>query len=67
MIVLAFRAFFMRLPVKVVEYRNYKTFHKNEFLRNLDQELIKGNEYNDEQQYNIFTSILEGITMNMLF
>ena len=57
MIVSVFRAFFKRLPAKVIEYRNYKTFDQNEFLRNLDQELIKTNSYNDEQQYDIFTSI----------
>ena len=57
MIVSAFRAFFKRLLVKVVEYCNYKTFDHSEFLQNLDQELIKVNSYNDEQQYDIFTSV----------
>ena len=50
MIVSVFRAFFRRLPAKVIEYRNYKTFDQNEFLQNLDQELVKSNSYNDEQQ-----------------
>ena len=57
MIVSVFRAFFKRHSAKVIEYRNYKTFDQNEFLRNLDQELIKSNSCNDEQQYDIFTSI----------
>ena len=48
MIVSVFRAFFKRLPAKVIEYRNYKTFDHNQFLRNLDRELIKSNSYNDE-------------------
>ena len=52
-----FRAFFKRLPAKVIEHRNYKTFDQDEFLRNLDQEFIKSNWYNYEQQYDIFTSI----------
>ena len=56
-----FRAFFRRLPAKVIEYRNYKTFDQNEFLRNLDQELVKSNSYNDEQQYDIFTSIFRRV------
>ena len=51
MTVSVFRAFFKRLPAKVIEYRNYKTFDHDEFLRNLDQELIKSNSYSDEQQY----------------
>ena len=59
MIVSVFRAFLKILPAKVIEYRNYKTFDHNEFLRNLDQELIKSNSYNDEQHYDIFTSIFE--------
>ena len=33
-IVSAFRAFLKRLPAKVIEYQNYKTFDQNEFLRN---------------------------------
>ena len=61
MIISIFRAFFKRLPAKVIEYRNYKTFDPNEFLRNLDQELIKSNSYNDEQQYDIFTSIFQKV------
>ena len=44
-----------------MEYRNYKTFDQNEFLWNLDQELIKSNSYNDEQQYDIFTSIFRRV------
>ena len=56
MIVSVFRDFSKRLPAKVIEHRNYKTFDQNQFLRNLDQELIKSNSYNDEQQSDIFTS-----------
>ena len=41
----------MRLPAKVIGYRNYKTFDQNEFLQNL----------NDEQQYDIFTSIFRQV------
>ena len=57
MIVSVFRAFFKRLPAKVIEHRNYQTFDQNEFLQNLHQGLIKSNSYNDEQQYDILTSI----------
>ena len=61
MIVSVFRAFFKRLPAKVIEYRNYKTFDHNAFLRNLLQELIKRSSYNDEQQYDTFTSIFRKV------
>ena len=63
-IISAFRAFFKRLRTKVIEYRHYKTFDHNEFLQNLYQELIKSNLYNDEQQYDIFTSIFQKILDN---
>ena len=61
MIVSVFRVFFERLPAKVTEYRNYKIFDQNEFLQNLNQELIKRNSCNDEQQYDIFTSIFRRV------
>ena len=57
MIVSVFRVFFKKLPAKVIEYRNYKIFDQNEFLQNLNQELIKRNSCKDEQKYDIFTSI----------
>ena len=60
-IVSVFRAFFKRLLAKVIEYRYYKTFDHNEFLRNLDQELLKSNSYNDEHQYDIFTSFFQKV------
>ena len=61
MIVSVFRVFFERLPAKVTEYQNYKVFDQNEFLQNLNQELIKRNSCNDEQQYDIFTSIFRRV------
>ena len=60
MIVSIFRAFFKRLSAKVIEYRNYRTFDYNEFLLNLDQELIKSNSCNDERQYDSI-NFLKGI------
>ena len=63
MIVSVFRAFFKRFPAKVIKYRNCITFDHNEFLLNLDQELIKSNSDNDEQQYDIFTSVLRKVLL----
>ena len=60
-IVSVFRGFVKRLPAKVIEYRNYKTFDHNEFFQDLDQELIKYNSCNEEQQYHIFTSIFRKV------
>ena len=66
MIVSVFRGFFKSLPAKVIEYRNYRTFDYNEFLRNLDQELIKSNSYNDEQQYDILHQLFERYQTSIL-
>ena len=60
-IVSVFRDFFKRLLAKVIEYRNYITFNQNKFLGNFDQEYIKGNAYNDEQQYYTFTSVFRKV------
>ena len=43
-----FRTLLNRPPAKVIEYQNYNIFDHNEFLRNLDQELIKSSLYNNE-------------------
>ena len=47
-IVSAFRDFFKRLPAKVIEYRNYKTFDQNEVLQKHDRKLIRSNSQNNE-------------------
>ena len=47
-IVSVFRAFVKRLPAKVIEYRNYKTFDQNEVLQKHDRKLIRSNSQNNE-------------------
>ena len=47
-IVSVFRDFFKRLPAKVIEYRNYKTFDQNEVLQKHDRKLIRSNSQNNE-------------------
>ena len=55
-----FRSYFTRIPPKTVEYKKYKTFNKNKFLHDLDQELLKGAIYqNNEEMYSIFTRIFQ--------
>ena len=44
-----------------MEYGNYNKFDHIEFLRNLDEELIKGNAYSDEHQRDIFTTIFRNV------
>ena len=61
MIASVFRAFFKRLLAKVIEHGTYKTFDQNKFLRDLDQELIRSNSYNDGQQYDTSTSIFRRV------
>ena len=57
-----FRSYFTRIPPKTIEYRKYKTFDKSKFLRDLDQELLKGAIYqNNEEMYSIFTRIFQNV------
>ena len=52
----------MRIPPKTIEYRRYKTFDKNKFLQDLDQELLKGAIYqNNEGMYSVFTGIFQNV------
>ena len=37
-----FRSYFIRLPPKITEFRNYKNFNETVFLHDFDQELLKG-------------------------
>ena len=37
-----FRSYFIRIPPKTIEYRNYKNFNETAFICDLDQELLKG-------------------------
>ena len=44
------------------EYRKYKVLHKKKFLHDLDQELLKGAIYqNNEEMYSIFTRIFQNV------
>ena len=40
-----FRSIFIKLPPKIVKYRNYKKFDVDKFCHDLDQILIKGDLY----------------------
>ena len=53
-----FHSYFTRIPPKTIEYRKYKTFDKIKILHDLDQELLKGAIYqNNEEMYSMFTTI----------
>ena len=57
-----FRAFFKRIPAKILEYRNYRKFSPEALLHELDQELNKGITYNkQDKQYNLFPDIFRTI------
>ena len=57
-----FRSYFTRIPPKSIEYRKYKTFDKSKFLHDLDQELLKGAIYqNNEEMYSSFTRIFQNV------
>ena len=59
MILSFFRIHFVRLPPKKVEYRDYKKFDKNNFLFELEHELLKGEMYKRENDMSTtFTNVV---------
>ena len=49
------KSYSIRLPPKKIEYRNYKKFDTNKFLRDLDKEMLKGEMYsNNNDMYVTF-------------
>ena len=61
MVFTIFRSTFIRLPPKIVKYRNYKGFNENIFCHELDQTLIKGEIYKSEDPYSKLTEIFQEI------
>ena len=58
LIVSVFRSYFLRIPPKIIEYRNYKIFNETVFLHYLDQELLKGEMYKrNNKMYSTFTKV----------
>ena len=58
LILSVFRSYFIRIPPKTIEYRNYKNFNETIFLHDLDQELLKGEMYkSNNEMYSTFTKI----------
>ena len=60
MILSVFRSYFAKIPPKSIEYRNYKKFSLENFLYDLDQELLKGEIYkssNSIEMYSSFTKV----------
>ena len=58
LILSVFRSYFIRIPPKTIEYGNYKNFNETAFIRDLDQELLKGEMYkSNNEMYSTFTKI----------
>ena len=60
MILSVFCSYFAKIPPKLIEYRNYKKFYLENFLYDLDQELLKGEMYkssNSIEMYSSFTKV----------
>ena len=60
MILSVFCSYFAKIPPKSIEYRNYKKFYLENFLYDLDQELLKGEMYkssNSIEMYSSFTKV----------
>ena len=57
-----FCSYFSRIPPENIEYRKYKASYKNKFLHDLDQELLKGAIYqNNEEMYSSFSRIFQNV------
>ena len=60
MILSVFCSYFAKIPPKLIEYRNYKKFYLENFLYDLDQELLKREMYkssNSIEMYSSFTKV----------
>ena len=58
LILSVFRSYFIRIPPKTIEYGNYKNFNETAFIRDLDQELLKGEMYkSNNEMYSTFTKV----------
>ena len=59
MVFTIFRSTFIRLPPKIIKYRNYKVFNENIFCHELDQTLLKGEVYKSEDPYSKLNEIFQ--------
>ena len=56
-----FRSTFIKLPPKIITYRSYKTFNKQNFVHELDQRLITGDIYKTKESYSNLTEIISEV------
>ena len=61
MIVTCLKSYFRKLPPKKIIYRDYKNFNQAEFLNELDQEMIKGSFYKENNPYEGFSNLYKNI------
>ena len=59
MILSIFRSYFAKIPSKLIEYRNYKKFYLENFLYDLDQELLKGEMYKSSNSIEMYSSFMK--------
>ena len=57
-----FRSAFIKLPPKIITYRSYKTFDKQNFVHELDQRLITGDIYKTKDSYSKLTEIISEVS-----
>ena len=58
LILSVFLSYFIRIPPKNIEQRNYKNLNETVFLHDLDQELLKGEMYkSNNEMYSTFTKV----------
>ena len=61
MVITCLKSYFKKQPPKNIIYRDYKNFNEKEFLHELDQEMIKGSFYKDDNPYDCFSNLYKNI------
>ena len=56
-----FRSTFVKIPPKIIKYRSYKTYDKQNFLHELDQRLIQRDIYETNDSYSKLTEIMSEV------
>ena len=61
MIILCLKTTFKKIPPKKIIFRDYKKFHEQNFLYDLDQQMIKGKFYKEKNMYESFSDTFKAI------
>ena len=61
MIISCLKTTFKKIPPKKIIFRDYRKFDEQNFLYNLDQQMIKGKFYKEKNMYESFSDTFKAI------